>query len=207
MPLDQEKVDHFNDYFSNFEHGTIGKISKNNFKSFLNFFTLNQKDEDSDFEEIKDFDIFDISTPINLVGADYFDSLTTEIIWRSLDIESTGYISKDLAHYCIKGLSGYLQDFSMKLFFRILDENHQNKVSNNHLRKMRILMGMNGSEDEMIKKMQKKLGHEIDFLDYPTFYFCFKNRQTDINETAYDNDIFPNFKIKNSSEGGCCKIN
>ena len=61
------------------------------------------------------------------------------------------------------------------------------------------------TEDEMIKKFEKKLGKRIDEIDFPTFYFLFKNRKTD-EKTAYPPDLFDIDAKQLQSDGSCCRI-
>ena len=206
MPIDQGKIENFQQVFQRFDPNGTHKLAKSDFNAFVNSFTLQGKappvDEEEDNANESDSEI----QQMTFIGADSFDLKTTNYLWKSLDIKEEGYISEELCRYCMKGLSGYFQDFTLKLYFRVLDSKHTGYVSNNDLRQMKYLMNMNLSEDEMIKKFEKQLGHEIDEINYPDFFFCFKHRRTD-EETAYDPDIFGvRIGFIEDEKGGCCRI-
>jgi len=202
MPIAQEKLDRFEEIYHSFSNAA-GKLSKSDFKRFLNSFVVSVPANAE--EEESDVDMDNITKAISLVGADYYDSKSAIFIFQSFDIKNEGEITKDIAFFCIRGLSGYFQDFSMKVYFRALDINRENRVYNNELRKMQKIMAIPGSEDDMIKKFEKRLGKEIDYVDYSTFYYCFKHRQIEEHDTAYDPEIFGNVQISDGS-GGCCLI-
>ena len=136
---------------------------------------------------------------INIINMKHYSHKVVEFIWSSFDIKQTGSINRQLTFYAINGLSGHVQDFQLKVFFRVLDTDRDGKLTSNQMRTARRLVGSKFSEDQMMQKFQKKLGRPVENINYPTYYFLFKSRETLPNEDAYD--MFDNFE-----EGGCCLL-
>lgn len=207
MPIEQDKIENFQQIFQRFDPNGTHKIAKADFNNFVNSFTNLGKAPQVDEEEEEANESDSEVQQMTFIGADSYDMKTTNYLWKSFDIKNEGTISEELCKYCMKGLSGYFQDFTLKLYFRVLDTKHIGYVSNNELRQMKYLMNMNLSEDEMIKRFEKQLGHEIDEINYQDFFFCFKHRKTD-EQSAYDPDIF-GVRIgfnDDENDGGCCLI-
>lgn len=205
MPIDQAKLEAFDEKFPTFDRGQIGRLHKSDFMEFLNFFTVGGSLYEGGLPDGEEEDSEDDGEPIAFVGVQRYTQKLANYLWKSLDIKNEDSISKKLALYCLKGLSGYFQDFTLQVLFRVLDSDHDGLISNNELRQMKKLNGMPLSEDEMIKKFEKKLGKEIDEVDYKTFYFLFKNREADSDDTAYDPDLF-DIEIDQKKEGCCLLI-
>ena len=164
MPIDQEKLRHLEEKFQLFDPANTKKLAKADFYEFINSFTISGKPEETSEEE-EESSISLVKSMV-LVGAENYDQKTCNFLWKSLDIKEEGYISQRMCFYCLRGLAGHFTDFTMKVFFRVLDVNHNGTVSNNELRKMRKWMGLIQTEDEMIKKFEKKLGKRIDKIDW-----------------------------------------
>lgn len=198
MPIDKSKIANFNEIWAEFDSKEKGFIKKKKFHEFIMAF-MNENynsqlasrpyiddDEgyDPDIEEDPDH-----PRPIKFIGVKEFHERTTDFLFSSFDINNEGIITKPQALNCIKGLSGYLQGFELKVFFRVLDVNRDQKISREEMCKMKYYLGLPYSESTMLKNFDNKLGKQFKSVNYKKFFYLFKDKTTE-EETAYDPKLF-----------------
>ena len=201
-------VDQFEEFFDACDPSGSGKLTRDNIQRFLNMFIPNARPEDERDEESDDFGNKKV-TAVDIIKVKYYTESLCKIIWEGLDLDRVGYIDKSLAEYLIHGLAGHIPDFTMKLFFRLLDRDRDGVVNRNECRRMKTLLGKPVSEEEMLNRIEKKIGYPITTLDYPAFSMIFKNKECDPKDSAYEE--FPKYFQKEEekeikTDGGCCLI-
>ncbi|EAY13697.1 EF hand family protein [Trichomonas vaginalis G3] len=212
MPIDKSKIANFNEIWARFDPDGKNILKKKKFHEFIQAFMIENWESsmasrpyiDNEDADIKEDEDPDHPRPLKFIGVKEFSERCTNFLYDSLDINNEGFVTQKQCLHCVKGLSGYLQGFELKVYFRVLDTDRDQKVTRKQIVKMKYLLGLPYSESTMLKNFDNKLGKEFKKVNFKKFYYLFKDRPTE-EDTAYDPKLFT-LKETDEGKGGCCLL-